>query len=42
MDERRFERSRMFATVARDMEAMAGRLNEIALRELLPYRAAAE
>jgi N-formylglutamate deformylase len=42
MDERRFERSRMFATVARDMEAMAGRLNEIALRELLPNRAAAE
>jgi N-formylglutamate amidohydrolase len=42
MDERRFERSKMFATVARDMEAMADRLNEIALHELRPYRAAAE
>jgi N-formylglutamate amidohydrolase len=42
MDERRFERSKTFATVARDLEAMADRLNEIALNELQPYRAAAE
>ena len=42
MDERRFERSETFAKVARDVEAMADRLNEIALNELLPYGAAAE
>jgi len=42
MDERRFERSRTFATVARDLEMMADRLNDIALNELRPYRAAAE
>jgi N-formylglutamate deformylase len=42
MDERRFERSAAFATVAQDLETMADRLNEIALQELRPYRAAAE
>jgi N-formylglutamate amidohydrolase len=42
MDERRFERSDTFATVASDMETVADRLNEIALNELLPYGAAAE
>jgi N-formylglutamate amidohydrolase len=42
MDEQRFERSKTFATVARDLEAMADRLNEIALHELRPYQAAAE
>src|ERR1700726_4880093 len=42
MDERRFVRSEAFSTVAHDMEAMADRLNEIALHELRPYRAAAE
>jgi N-formylglutamate amidohydrolase len=42
MDERRFERSAAFAKVAQDLETMADRLNEIALQELRPYRAAAE
>jgi N-formylglutamate amidohydrolase len=42
MDERRFERSKTFAAVARDLETMAHHLNEIALNELRPYRAAAE
>ena len=42
MDEKRFERSKMFETVAGDMVAMADRLNEIALNELLLYRTAAE
>jgi N-formylglutamate amidohydrolase len=42
MDERRFERSKAFATVARDLEAISDRLNEIALQELRPYRSAAE
>jgi N-formylglutamate amidohydrolase len=42
MDERRFERSTAFAQVAQDLETMADRLNEIALQELRPYRAAAE
>src|SRR3984885_7099819 len=38
MDERRFEQSRTFATVARDLEMMADRLNDIALNELRPCR----
>jgi len=42
MDERRIERSHSFATVARDMEAISDRLNEIAPQELRPYRSAAE
>jgi N-formylglutamate amidohydrolase len=42
MDERRFVRSEAFSTVARDLEDMAERLNEIALHELRPYRSAAE
>jgi N-formylglutamate amidohydrolase len=42
MDERRFERSATFATVARDLEIVADRLNDVALQELRPYRFAAE
>jgi N-formylglutamate deformylase len=42
MDERRFERSKAFATVARDLEDVAEQLVEIALDELRPYRSAAE
>jgi N-formylglutamate amidohydrolase len=42
MDERRFERSAAFATVAGDLEIVADRLHEIALQELRPYRLAAE
>ena len=42
MDERRFERSATFATVAQDLEAVADGVNDIARQELGPYRAAAE
>ncbi len=42
MDERRYERSRNFARVAADLEALARQLGEIPLEELRPYRAAAE
>jgi N-formylglutamate amidohydrolase len=42
MDERRFVRSEAFSTVARDLEEMAERLNQMALHELRPYRSAAE
>jgi len=42
MDERRFERSKTFSTVARDLEMISDRLNKIALQELRPYRSAAE
>src|SRR5450755_1092471 len=42
MDERRFERSKAFATVAQDLEAVADGVNDIARQELRPYRAAAE
>ena len=42
MDERRFERSRSFALVARVLEAVADRLNSIPLFELRPFRSAAE
>jgi N-formylglutamate deformylase len=42
MDERRYERSASFATVAADLEILADRLTEIPLQELRPYRAAAE
>ena len=42
MDERRFERLTSFSTVARDLEMISDRVNEIALQELHPYRSAAE
>jgi N-formylglutamate amidohydrolase len=42
MDERRFERSKSFSTVAQDLETISDRLNEIAPQELRPYRSAAE
>ena len=42
MDERRFQRSAAFATVAQDLEAVADGVNDIARQELGPYRAAAE
>jgi N-formylglutamate amidohydrolase len=42
MDERRFERSKSFSVVARNLEVLARRLNEISLNELRPYRSAAE
>jgi N-formylglutamate deformylase len=42
MDERRFERLASFSTVARDLEVISDRVNEIALQELHPYRSAAE
>ena len=42
MDERRFERSKAFTTIARDLEIVCDRLNEIAFQELRPYRSAAE
>jgi N-formylglutamate amidohydrolase len=42
MDERRFEQSKSFSTVAGDLETISDRLNEIALQELRPYRSAAE
>ncbi len=41
MDERRYERSVHFATLARDLETLACRLGEIPLDELRPFRAAA-
>ena len=42
MDERRYEKSAAFATVAADLEMLAERLGEIPTQELRPYRAAAE
>jgi N-formylglutamate deformylase len=42
MDERRYQRSASFATVAADMEILAGRVAAIPIQELRPYRAAAE
>lgn len=42
MDERRYERRPGFSQLAADMETLAGRLGEIPLEELRPYRAAAE
>jgi N-formylglutamate deformylase len=42
MDERRYERSAAFASVAADLEALAQRLAELPIEELRPYRAAAE
>jgi len=42
MDERRFEKTKAFSNVARDLEAISDRLNEIAVQEMRPYRSAAE
>ena len=42
MDERRFERTAGFSRLADDLETLAGRLGDIPLEELRPYRAAAE
>ncbi len=42
MDERRYERTASFATLAADLETLAGRLADIPVQELRPYRAAAE
>lgn len=42
MDERRYDRSANFASVARDLEMLADRIGEIPLEELRPYRSAAE
>jgi N-formylglutamate deformylase len=42
MDERRFERSPHFETLAVDLETLAARLGDIPMTELRPYRAAAE
>jgi N-formylglutamate deformylase len=42
MDERRYERSPSFASVATDFEMLANRLASIPVQELRPYRAAAE
>jgi N-formylglutamate deformylase len=42
MDERRYEKSASFATVAADLELLADRLSELPIQELRPYRAAAE
>src|SRR5271169_102004 len=42
MDERRFERSDAFATVAAEFEILADRLASIPIEDLRPYRAAAE
>jgi N-formylglutamate deformylase len=42
MDERRYERTASFATLAADLETLADRLAEIPVQELRPYRAAAE
>jgi N-formylglutamate amidohydrolase len=42
MDEKRYQRSSNFARLAADLELLAGRLGEIPLEELRPYRAAAE
>jgi len=42
MDERRYERTASFATLAADLETLADRLADIPIQELRPYRAAAE
>jgi N-formylglutamate deformylase len=42
MDERRYQRSASFATVAADMETLASMVAAIPIQELRPYRAAAE
>jgi N-formylglutamate deformylase len=42
MDERRYQRSAAFDHLAADLETLAGRLADIPLEQLRPYRAAAE
>jgi N-formylglutamate deformylase len=42
MDERRYQRSASFATVAADLEELADEVAAIPIQELRPYRAAAE
>src|SRR6187401_3299229 len=42
MDERRYERTASFGTLAADLETLADRLADIPVQELRPYRAAAE
>src|SRR5256885_7763867 len=42
MDERHYERSASFTTLAADLELLADRLADIPIQELRPYRAAAE
>ncbi|HEY7297561.1 MAG TPA: N-formylglutamate amidohydrolase [Xanthobacteraceae bacterium] len=42
MDERRYQRSASFATVAADLEAVADAIAAVPVQELRPYRAAAE
>ena len=42
MDERRYERSASFATLAADLGILADRLAELPIHELRPYQAAAE
>jgi len=42
MDERRYERSASFASLAADLVTLADRLADIPVEELRPYRAAAE
>ena len=42
MDERRYEKSPNFERLSADLVALAGRLGELPLDELQPYRAAAE
>src|SRR5437660_5476706 len=42
MDERRYECTASFATLAADLELLADRLADIPVQELRPYRAAAE
>src|ERR1700704_5768210 len=42
MDERRYQRSPSFASVAADLETLAERLGALPIQELHPYRAAAE
>ncbi len=42
MDERRYDRSENFATVAQDLETLAEEIAQIPLEELRPYRSAAE
>ena len=42
MDERRYERSPSFASLAADLETLAERLAALPIEELRPYRAAAE
>jgi N-formylglutamate deformylase len=42
MDERRYERSASFATLAADLEVLADKLAQMPIQELRPYQAAAE